>query len=446
MIEAVLFDMDGVLASVGSSYREAIIQTSARFGVVVTQEEIAVEKKKGNANNDWVLSKRLIDGKKGVGSDVPLEEVTAVFEELYQGTATSAGLCETESLIVTRGFLQEIHRRVRGKVAIVTGRPHKDCDKFLDTHNLGDLFKVRICMEDGPPKPDATPCRLAIAALGMRPEACIMIGDTPDDIRSGVAAGCGASYGVFTPEEDAKLVLGMLDMAKSMSPVLLSAGATSVLRVGMLGLLDIVVAPEGRGSVTGGARRGHVARSTKETSISASFDLDGDGSADVSTGLGFLDHMFSQLAKHGRFNIVLKCEGDLHIDDHHTAEDCALALGEAFDQAVGARAGIRRFGNAYCPLDEALSRVVVDISSRPHAVVDLQFTREMIGGISCEMLQHVLESFAATARLTLHVHNIHGTNNHHKAESAFKALGVALRQAVARDESAGIPSTKGVLA
>ena len=156
--------------------------------------------------------------------------------------------------------------------------------------------------------------------------------------------------------------------------------------------------------------------------------------------------MFAQLAKHGRFDITLKCKGDLHIDDHHTAEDSALALGEAFDKACGARAGIRRFGNAYCPLDEALSRVVVDISSRPHAVVDLQFTREKIGDISCEMIKHALESFATTARLTLHVHNIHGENNHHKAESAFKALGVALRQAVARDETAGVPSTKGLLA
>jgi imidazoleglycerol-phosphate dehydratase len=143
---------------------------------------------------------------------------------------------------------------------------------------------------------------------------------------------------------------------------------------------------------------------------------------------------------------VLRCKGDLHIDDHHTAEDCALALGEAFDRACGARAGIVRFGNAYCPLDEALSRVVVDISSRPHAVVDLKFTRDMIGSLSTEMIKHALESFATSARITLHVHNVHGENNHHKAESAFKALGVALRQAVSRDSTAGVPSTKGMLA
>ena len=122
-------------------------------------------------------------------------------------------------------------------------------------------------------------------------------------------------------------------------------------------------------------RTGVVSRATKETSISCTVCLDGTGKADVSSGLGFLDHMISQLAKHGRFDITLQCSGDLHIDDHHTAEDCALALGEAFDQALGRREGIRRFGSAYCPLDEALSRVVVDISSRPHAVVDLAFTR-----------------------------------------------------------------------
>lgn len=156
--------------------------------------------------------------------------------------------------------------------------------------------------------------------------------------------------------------------------------------------------------------------------------------------------MFGQLSKHGRIDIDLTCKGDLHIDDHHTAEDCALALGEAFDIALGKREGIKRFGSMYCPLDEALSRVIVDISSRPHAVVNMNLTREMIGGISAEMLKHVLESFALSARLTLHIHNIHGENNHHKVESSFKALGVALRQAISKDDTAGIPSTKGVLA
>lgn len=156
--------------------------------------------------------------------------------------------------------------------------------------------------------------------------------------------------------------------------------------------------------------------------------------------------MISQLSKHGRFDITLRCKGDLYIDDHHSAEDCALALGEAFDLALGKREGIKRFGDMTCPLDEALSRVVVDISSRPHAIIDLQLTRDMIGSISSEMLKHFLESFALTARITLHVHNLHGENNHHKVESSFKALGVAMRQAVSRDDTAGIPSTKGVLA
>ena len=461
-IDAVLFDMDGVLASVGSSYREAILLTCQHFGAAITQEDIVVEMKRRNSNNDSVLSKRLIDAKRGSGSDVSLAEVTAVFEDLYQGTPGKRGLCETETLIPSRGFLQEIHRRVNGQLAIVTGRPHKDCDKFLDTHNLGDLFKVRICMEDGPPKPDPSPCRMAMEALKVNPASCIMIGDTPDDIRSGIAAGCGAAWGVLTPEEDAKLVLGLLDVSKSMWPTLTGAGAAGVMRVGMLALLDIVpplssfssssssssssLPPAPPSAALGQGRIGTVERATKETSIFASFCLDGEGKADVDTGLGFLDHMISQLAKHGRFDIVLRCKGDLHIDDHHTAEDCALALGEAFDRACGARAGIVRFGNAYCPLDEALSRVVVDISSRPHAAVDLKFTRDMIGSLSTEMIKHALESFATSARITLHVHNVHGENNHHKAESAFKALGVALRQAVSRDSTAGVPSTKGMLA
>ena len=174
--------------------------------------------------------------------------------------------------------------------------------------------------------------------------------------------------------------------------------------------------------------------------------MDGSGKADISTGIGFLDHMFGQLAKHGRLDITLRCSGDLHIDDHHTAEDCAIALGEAFDKALGNRVNIRRFGNAQCPLDESLSQAVVDISSRPYSVIDLKLTREMIGSISSEMLKHVLESFATAARITLHVNNLYGENNHHKVESAFKSLGVAIRSAVSIDQSAGVPSTKGVLA
>jgi imidazoleglycerol-phosphate dehydratase len=238
----------------------------------------------------------------------------------------------------------------------------------------------------------------------------------------------------------------MIDTSKEgMTPSLLAAEADGVMRVGLGQLLDIIpYSAKSTGSEL--LREGTVNRKTKETQIDVRVLLDGKGESDINTGIGFLDHMFSQLAKHGRFDISLKCEGDIHIDDHHTAEDCALALGEAFDIALGKREGIRRFGCAHCPLDEALSRVVVDISSRPHAIVNLQFTREMVGNISCEMLQHVLESFASTCRLTLHVHNLHGYNNHHKAESAFKALGVAMREAVGKDATAGIPSTKGVLA
>jgi imidazoleglycerol-phosphate dehydratase len=451
-IKAVLFDMDGVLASVHSSYREAIIQTAAKFGVTITSDEVSIEKKKGNANNDWILSKRMIEGKRqtSVKQTITIEEVTAVFEDIYQGTDTTKGLHETESLIPSKGLLLEIAQRCNGKVAIVTGRPQKDCATFLDAHGLSDIFKIRICMEDCPPKPDPKPVQLAFERLGVDPSSCIMIGDTPDDIKAGVAAGV-QSWGVLTPEEDAKLMLGLINKSQSMIDSLMKAGAAGLLKVGLSDLLNMIKSNP-NGSIPGqlvtkvGLRIGSVSRATKETSISATVNLDGEGKADVSTGIGFLDHMISQLSKHGRFDITMRCKGDLHIDDHHTAEDCALALGEAFDKALGPREGIRRFGYFSCPLDEACSKVVVDISSRPCAVVDLKLTREMIGTISAEMLKHVLESFAATARITLHVHNEYGENNHHKVESAFKALGVAMRQAVSRDDTAGVPSTKGVLA
>jgi imidazoleglycerol-phosphate dehydratase len=186
-------------------------------------------------------------------------------------------------------------------------------------------------------------------------------------------------------------------------------------------------------------------RRTRETFIRVAVDLDGTGDADVSTGLGFLDHMVTALSRHSRINIELKCQGDLHIDDHHTVEDCALALGDALRQAAGERRGVRRFGHDYAPLDEALARAVVDLSGRPWAGVHIGFTREKLGEVSTENLTHFLESMATAARMTLHVDLLRGQNDHHRVEAAFKAVAIALRTALAPDGTQDIPSTKGVL-
>ena len=191
-------------------------------------------------------------------------------------------------------------------------------------------------------------------------------------------------------------------------------------------------------------RRHTLERKTAETNIALTLDLDGQGNADIQTSIGFLDHLLTTLAKHARFDIELSCEGDLHIDDHHTAEDCALALGSAIDQCLGDRKGIRRFGHAYAPLDEALARAVVDLSGRPFAQVDLGLRRETLGTLACENISHVLRSLAIASRSTLHVDLLRGENDHHRAESAFKATALALRQAVAVDGT-DIPSTKGIL-
>jgi imidazoleglycerol phosphate dehydratase HisB len=191
-------------------------------------------------------------------------------------------------------------------------------------------------------------------------------------------------------------------------------------------------------------RTATVERATRETSITCTLALDGTGNADISTGIGFLDHMLGALAKHARFDLALRCAGDLHVDDHHTAEDCALALGAALDRALGDRAGIRRFGHAYCPLDEALARAVVDLSGRPFAVIDLGLRREAIGGLACENVGHVFTSLAMASRACFHVDVLRGINDHHRAEAAFKAAAVALRHAVSRDGE-GVPSTKGSL-
>ncbi|MBK7755876.1 MAG: imidazoleglycerol-phosphate dehydratase HisB [Deltaproteobacteria bacterium] len=185
-------------------------------------------------------------------------------------------------------------------------------------------------------------------------------------------------------------------------------------------------------------------RATKETRVECHLTLDGSGQAEVNTGLGFYDHMLSTLARFSRFNLTLRCEGDLHVDDHHTAEDCALALGECLNEALGDRRGLRRFGSAYAPLDEALARAVVDLSGRPWPEVNLGLRREQIGAIATENLTHFFSSFAIAGRMSLHVDVLKGENDHHRAEAAFKALALALRDAVAV-EGAEIPSEKGVL-
>ncbi len=192
-------------------------------------------------------------------------------------------------------------------------------------------------------------------------------------------------------------------------------------------------------------RTAQVSRRTSETNIELSLNLDGIGNCDCKTGIGFLDHLFNSLIRHARFDLDLHCKGDMHVDDHHTAEDCAIALGQAIDQALGERRGIVRFGNAYAPLDEALARAVIDFSGRPGAWLDLPLARESLGGLSCENIPHVLASLATAARATLHVDLIRGSNAHHAAEAAFKAVALALRAAVTRDGSSEIPSTKGAL-
>jgi imidazoleglycerol-phosphate dehydratase len=192
-------------------------------------------------------------------------------------------------------------------------------------------------------------------------------------------------------------------------------------------------------------RRGHVERKTAETTVLVELTLDGSGQAEVGTGVGFLDHLLTALARHARFDLTLRCDGDLRVDDHHTAEDAALALGEAVHQALGDRRGVARFGWALAPLDEALARVAVDLSGRPFADVNLGLTRDALGALSAENVPHVLRSFATAARLTLHVDVLKGENDHHRAEAAFKATALALRQAVAASGFDDVPSTKGTL-
>ena len=194
-------------------------------------------------------------------------------------------------------------------------------------------------------------------------------------------------------------------------------------------------------------RRAKIDRKTTETQISASVNLDGTGTYDVKTGIGFLDHMIEQLARHGLFDITLKAKGDLHIDFHHTTEDTGIVLGQAFAQALGERKGIRRFGEATIPMDETLSRVALDASNRPYLIWKVEFPRDKLGEMDTELFKEWFQAFAQHAGLTLHVENLYGANAHHIVESCFKGLARALRHAVEIDprRADAVPSTKGKL-
>jgi imidazoleglycerol-phosphate dehydratase len=194
-------------------------------------------------------------------------------------------------------------------------------------------------------------------------------------------------------------------------------------------------------------RRARVERNTKETRIAVEVNLDGEGRAELATGVPFLDHMLDQLARHGMLDLVVRAEGDLHIDAHHTVEDIGITLGQAVAKAVGDKAGVFRYGHAYVPLDEALSRVVIDLSGRPGLEFHVPFTRAMIGAFDVDLAHEFFQGFVNHALVTLHVDNLRGQNAHHQAETVFKAFARALRMAVTRDPRAAgtIPSTKGTL-
>jgi len=194
-------------------------------------------------------------------------------------------------------------------------------------------------------------------------------------------------------------------------------------------------------------RKGAVARKTKETEVEVAVDLDGTGQSSIATGIGFLDHMLDLLARHSRIDLRVKAKGDLHVDHHHTTEDVGIALGQALKQALGDMKGITRYADVQMPMDEALTRVALDISGRPFLVFDVKFVRAKIGPFDTELVQEWFQALAMNAGVTLHVATLYGANDHHIAETCFKGLARALRAAVAIDPRAAneIPSTKGAL-
>lgn len=194
-------------------------------------------------------------------------------------------------------------------------------------------------------------------------------------------------------------------------------------------------------------RSAKVSRKTKETDITVEINIDGVGTSSLDSGIGFLDHMLEQISRHGLFDLSIKAQGDLHIDAHHTVEDIGITLGQAFEKAIGDKLGIRRYGHAYVPLDEALSRVVLDISGRPGLDLNVDFTRARIGEFDVDLIHEFFQGFINHANITLHIDNLKGENAHHQAETVFKAFGRALRNAVEIDDKIKgvMPSTKGTL-
>ena len=195
------------------------------------------------------------------------------------------------------------------------------------------------------------------------------------------------------------------------------------------------------------SRAASVTRNTTETKISVSLDLDGTGKYSVSTGIGFLDHMLEQLSRHSLIDLTVKAEGDLHIDYHHTTEDTGIAIGEAFNKALGDRKGINRYGHMYIPMDETLTRVALDLSNRPYLIWKVDFSRDKLGEMDTELFKEWFQAFAQAAGCTLHVETLYGTNNHHIVETCYKGLARALKIAISADprQADAVPSTKGVL-
>lgn len=195
------------------------------------------------------------------------------------------------------------------------------------------------------------------------------------------------------------------------------------------------------------SRKAEINRQTKETKILVSLNLDGDGKSDISSGIGFFDHMLEQIAKHAMFDVTVKCTGDLAVDGHHSVEDIGIAFGQCLAQALGDKAGVKRFATSYVPLDEALSRTVIDLSGRPYLVWNVDFTSPMIGNLDTQLPREFFLALANNAKITLHIDNLRGVNAHHQCESIFKSFAQALKSACEVDErlAGRVPSTKGIL-
>lgn len=456
-IDALIWDMDGVLVDVSKSYRVAIRKTAQQFlpHLKVTEEDVSSIKTFVGLNNDWdatytlIINKsdpllhvqNIIDGLPDIRKTERYQKIKDVFQSFYLGELLykqvygtepkirfKQGLIANEIMLITKDQLQTLKRAFK-KMGIVTGRPRLEALYALQENNIEEIFDVVITMDDyerGKPYPDG----ILDAINKLDVQNPVYIGDTLNDVQAAKNAGIKAMY-----RGDNLIVDYQIKTSEEIIRTLIGTDKSA----------NQVNERSNRNTVKN--RNSSQSRDTKETQIDMSLSLDGSGTSTIDTPIGFFNHMLALFSKHGLFDINVKVTGDTYTDDHHTIEDTGIVLGQAFAEAINDKKGINRYGFFVLPMDEALTTVAFDFSGRYSFQLYADFKREKVGDFSTELTYDFWDAFAQNAKANLIIKSEFGRNDHHKIEGIFKATARAVRIACSYDPQAlnSIPSTKGKL-